>query len=1026
MTFKSTKNELLGIAPLSIKGLCLILILFSTASGFAQNLDSDTKKLIFTEALLSNMIDVEGVVIAGTIKGKVVEEGTDEPLIGATVIVKGTVKGDAVNGDGEFTIRGVSAGDQILVISYLGYKTKEIAVVVVDGGELNVTIEMLPQSLEGEEITVTAQAKGQIAAINEQRSSNTITNIVSKARIEDVPDVNAAESIGRLPGVSIQRSGGEANKVAIRGLSPKFNNVTINGVRVPSVGATDRGVDLSLISSNMLDGIEVSKANTADMDADAIGGSINLRLRTAPDEFYTDFRLQGGYTALQKEYGNYKFVGSAGDRFLNDKLGVILNLNLDRYDRSADTFSGSYEIRPNPTNNGFPTPRILGLDLNESALTRSRLGGSAIVDYKLGNGKIVANVISNQLQNDGFRRTNSFSTTASTHSYRLSEFERETSITTYSLNLEQDFNWFSYDLGASLATSNNNSPNELNWEFREDGAVPGSSLNDEVLFGDPENIPPLYLNEIEDTDLNSLNIVSQNTTEDELTFSANLKFPFQLGPNVSGYFKTGAKIRSKDRFNDRETLASNDLRFGGGQNARAAIANAIPELGLASDGSDRIPLLPVLDDYSRSNFLNGNYPLGYTLQADFLRRMTQALQSNNFLFYDGNASLGSDYTGEEKYRAAYIMSEINFGDFTFIPGMRYEGEETNYSAKFVPPSSVAAGQVPNFIDTSSTRKDDFLLPMVHLKYAPAKWLSVRAAYTQTLSRPDFSQYAPNTYIFPQGGFVNAPNVNLKNSVSTNYDLSVSLYQNKLGFFTVSGFYKEIDNLIRFVRFPLLEGQSLLPELDFKGFVTGEPIINTYINNENPAYVKGIELDWQTNFWYLPSILKGLVLNVNLTLLNSETDYPSFFVENVPISPRPPRPPFNEKVLSDTSYTARIPDQASSIANVTVGYDFKGFSGRISFYYQNESFTGNFGSRNFEINSNTGEKIFVTGDDVFTEALYRIDVSLKQKITDNIEIYSNLNNLTNEFDQNSQSDFSVNPTFIQYYGFTMDVGVRARF
>jgi len=995
----------------------LFIIAFQGANVKASNLPKTND---FLEALLNSH-----KLNASVVKGSVNDKTTGEILIGASVVIKGTVKGDAVNVDGEFTIRGVSAGDHVLVVSYLGYQRKEVPITVTDGSDFNITIEMLPQSVEGEEVVVTAQARGQISAINEQRSSNTITNIVSKDRIEDVPDVNAAESIGRLPGVSIQRSGGEANKVAIRGLSPKFNNVTINGVRVPSVGATDRGVDLSLISSNMLDGIEVSKANTADMDADAIGGSINLRLRTAPDEFYTDFRLQGGYTALQREYGNYKFVGSAGDRFLNDKLGVILNLNIDRYDRSADTFNGSYEIRPNPQNNGFPTPTILGLDLNESALTRSRLGGSAIVDYKLNNGKIIANVISNQLQNDGFRRTNSFSTINKTHSYELSEFERETSIITYSLNVEQDYNWFSYDLGASFATSDNDSPNELNWEYREDGAVPGGSLSNDILFGDPENIPPLYVNEIANTHLNSLNVVSQKTTEDELTLSANLKFPFQLGSKISGYLKTGAKIRSKDRFNDRESLASNDLRFGGGQNARAAIANAIPELGLASDGSDRIPLSPILDDYSRSNFLNGDYPLGYTLQPNLLRRMTLALQANNFLLYDGSASLGSDYEGEEKYNAFYLMGEINLGDFTLIPGARYEAEETTYKAKFVPPSTVTAGQVPNFTDTSSTRKDEFLLPMIHLKYAPAKWLSVRAAYTQTLSRPDFSQYAPNTYIFPQGGFVNAPNVNLKNSISTNYDLSVSLYQNKLGFFTVSGFYKEIDDLIRFVRFPLLEGQSLLPELDFKGFVTGQPIINTYVNNENPAYVKGIELDWQTNFWYLPSILKGLVLNVNLTLLKSETDYPSFYTENVPISPRPPSPPFNELVLRDTSYTARIPDQASSIANVTVGYDFKGFSGRVSFYYQNESFTGNFGSRGFEINS-SGEKLFVTGDDVFTDALYRIDMSLKQKITENIEIYSNLNNLTNEFDQNFQSDFSVNPTFIQYYGFTMDVGVRARF
>ena len=967
----------------------------------------------------------QGEVLDGNIVGKVIEKGTGEALIGANVILKGSSFGDATDVEGNFIIRKVEPGVHVLIVSYLGYITEEIEVVVDDGETTEINVELEAQGFEGEEITITAQVRGQVAAINEQRSSNTITNIVSKDRIEDVPDVNAAESIGRLPGVSIQRSGGEANKVAIRGLSPKFNNVTINGVRIPSVDATDRGVDLSLISSNMLDGIEISKANTPDMDADAIGGSINLRLRTAPEKPYSDFRFQGGYTELQEEYGNYKWVGSTGKRFLQEKLGIILNINLDRYDRSADTFNGNYEIRPDPSNDGFPTPRILGLNLNENSLVRSRTGGSVVMDYKLPKGRVVGNVILTQLNNEGSRRTNSFSTSGNQHSYRLTNFDRKTSISTYSLNIDQDFEWASIEGGVSIASSDSESPDERFWQFLEEGAAPGGLLTDEVLFGDPINVPPIFFNDSSNTHLDFLSITSRKTTEDETSFFTNLKVPFQIDASAKGFFKTGFKFRSKERFNDVEALGSNQLRFGDGQNARAALALAIPELGIPTNGSDRVPLIPVIDTYRRSNFLNGDYPLGFTLQSALLQRMTQALQDGNFLFYQGQTSLGNDYSGDESYLSYFIMSELNIGDFTLIPGVRYENEETNYSAKFVPPSSVGPGQVPNFSDTSATRSGSFLLPMVHLKYSPKNWLSLRLAYTNSLSRPDFSQYAPNTYIDPFGNFVNAPNTNLRTSKSENFDASLSLYQSKLGFFTVSAFYKEIEDLIRFVRFPLLDGQTILPDLNLPN-ISGEPIINTFVNNENPAFVKGIEFDWQTNFWYLPSFLKGLVLNVNLTLIDSETEYPSIFVESIPIEPRPNRPPFNERVLVDTVYTGRIPDQASSIANVTIGYDYKDFSARVSFYYQNESFTGNFGSRNFEINSSTGEKIFVTGDDVFTDDLYRIDISLKQKINENIEVFSNLNNLTNEFDQNFQSDFSVNPTFIQYYGFTMDVGLRMKF
>jgi hypothetical protein len=290
----------------------------------------------------------------GTVEGTIVETGSGEPLYGANVLLMGTSKGAAADADGKFIIRNVPVGTQTLRISYLGYQTFEETVEVTAGQVTNVELEMEWAGVEGEEITVSAQAQGQVGAINEQRKANTITNIVSSARIKELPDVNAAESVGRLPGVSIQRDGGEASKIAIRGLSPKFNNISINGVKLPSTGSGDRSVDLSLISSSMLDGIEVSKAVTPDMDADAIGGTVNLRMRTAPDETFTDVRWQGGYNALQNDYGNYKFVVSVGDRFLNKNLGVIANINLDSYNRSADTFSGGYQILADngPAHNG--------------------------------------------------------------------------------------------------------------------------------------------------------------------------------------------------------------------------------------------------------------------------------------------------------------------------------------------------------------------------------------------------------------------------------------------------------------------------------------------------------------------------------------------------------------------------------------------------------------------------------------------------------------------------------------------------
>ena len=119
---------------------------------------------------------------------------------------------------------------------------------VGEGETLRQDFKLVAVSIQGETVVVTAQASGQNAAINQQLASNAITNVVSAARIQELPDANAAESVGRLPGVSVLRSGGEGTQIVISGLQPKYNNVTVDGVRMASSNPNDRGTDLSMIS----------------------------------------------------------------------------------------------------------------------------------------------------------------------------------------------------------------------------------------------------------------------------------------------------------------------------------------------------------------------------------------------------------------------------------------------------------------------------------------------------------------------------------------------------------------------------------------------------------------------------------------------------------------------------------------------------------------------------------------------------------------------------------------------------------
>lgn len=985
----------------------IMLVLFSMVlGGGMQATASESNYESDLEALRGNSLKQ-----TGSVSGFITEAGSGEALIGANVIVKGTLKGTATDIDGAFTIRNIEVGDKVLVVSYLGFKSKEVNIAILEGENIEIQIELEWEGVTGEEVTVTAQARGQISAINQQLASNTIANVVAKDRIQELPDVNAAESIGRLPGVSLQRSGGEANKVVVRGLSPKYNTVTINGVRVPSTDTDNRSVDLSLVSSGMLDGIEVTKALTADKDADAIGGSVDLKLRTAPKGFAGSLQLQGGYTALQKTYDNYNISGSISNRFFEDKLGIIVNLNTDRYDRSADILNGNYGLK---LVNNSNIVVVNSLNLNENSNTRERIGGSIIGDYELPNGKITYNTIYNNLTNSGFGRNNIMNVASDVHTYTMSDYSNTTFILTNALNIEQDFGWISYDVGVSGTSSESKSPEDYYWEFREESARE-AVLEDTLALYD---VPTIFRNDLDRTGFFGLNKTFRVTNEDQAALQFNIEVPLSIGENVNGFIKSGGKFRRLERTNDRNQLISgNDPYYGGGANFRRSIALALPELGIDTDVA-RLPIEAFLDDYTRNNFLDGDFDIGYTPRAELMRVLTQVAEDSLFLRYSNFQSGGRDYTGDEEYNALYTMAKLDLGKYiTFIPGVRWEQEKTKYTANFItsrvdPPAGTELTEV--YRDTTSNREADFLLPMVHLQIKPSEVVTVRLAYTETISRPDYRQYAPITFYSPISNFANAPNPNLKTSKSFNYDASISIYQNKVGLLTISGFYKEIENLISGASFNLIEGQNILPGLFIEEAGSKAPSVNTSINLPEPSTIKGYEIDWQTNFWYLPSLFKGLVLNINYTHISSEAEYPTFELLQVPIEPRPRRPPFTTSVLKDTTFTSTLPDQPSDILNVTLGYDFKGFSGRVSMLYQSKTTTGSFG-RQFE-----------SADDLFVDDYLRIDVSLQQKIQADLQVYANLNNLNNRQDVRLQSNTDLYPTRKEYYGFTMDVGVRYKF
>ena len=984
---------------------------------------------------------------SGIVKGRILDRETREPLPGATVLVKGTNIGAASNINGEYTIQAAPGGKQVLNVSYVGYVSRRIEIEVVENKETVEDIFLEPTAITGQTVVVTAQAQGQLGAINQQLSSNTIENVVSKARIQELPDVNAAESIGRLPGVSIERSGGEATKIEVRGLDPKYNLITVNGVQLPATGSIgilpngqtvrsgDRSVDLSLIPSNMLDGITLKKVVTADMDPAVLGGTVDLTLKEAPAGLQGNFSAQGGYNQLQKYYGDYNFQGSVSDRFFDDKLGVIASLHADNYDRSSDKFggegSGGYQQQ---VYNGVTQAQIQELALTESKVNRKRAGASLFLDYVIPGGKVTANGFVNQLYTTGLNRINDMWVPGAGYNsnrdyYTTDQYTSTTNIFTSALGFKQDFGWISYDASVSRSGTENNEPNDRQWQFVQDQY----SFSDHLVLFPGENPAAIADSATVDpssTKLAFIYVNSYRLVENQTSTQANFRVPFRASDLVSGYMKFGGVARWVARRSDQGQQGQNGINYSTGQNATINYIGTFSQKlwGINADSINSqlgwLPITPFLIDYSRSNFLNGDYKLGMVINQGIMNRITDSLMANGrpiniWRTYYIN-SWGFDYDGIENYGAGYVMGELNLGRYlTLLPGIRYENEYTLYHGQTFAQYTQNNQELRPVIwipDTTS-RSKSLWLPDVNLIVRPTEWLQIKMARTETLARPDYIEYAPITYIDALGQNLTAANTGLQTAHSVNYDVAASVYGSSIGLLSVDGFYKKIDDLVFYATFKANPGVTIPDSAGLAippSFLTTNPRISTFLNNPNPAYYSGYSAEWQTNFWYLPGVLRGLVLDINYTHIFSKMKLQYYkSVSQIGTTPTDPRPHLVYSYV-DTSAETRMPDQPSHIFNVTLGYDLEGFSARLSYLYQTDKLT----SIGYDASGYPSPVL-----STYAGPYGRWDLTLQQRLGTHVQLFANFNNINAQPDRSLVGLNPNNPSYIEYYGFTMDLGFR---
>lgn len=311
-------------------------------------------------------------VTAGSIRGHVTDVATGEPVIGAMVILNEGKAREVSGLDGSYRFINLSAGTYTIQVSYVSFNPVTRTIQLTDvSADIAADISLGANNntaLQAVTVSAGKDGAGEQTARNMERNADQVMNILSGRAIQVSPDLTVANAVQRISGVTIERnSNGDGQYAILRGMDKRYNYTLVNGIKIPSPDDKYRYVPLDIFPSDLLDRLEVYKALTPSMEGDAIGGVVNMVMKDAPDRLSVQANIAGGYNELfagrdftgydyrsvnkQSPYEQYgkaynarpsdfpsgtidytarkiipNLIGgfSAGNRFLHDKLGVIV------------------------------------------------------------------------------------------------------------------------------------------------------------------------------------------------------------------------------------------------------------------------------------------------------------------------------------------------------------------------------------------------------------------------------------------------------------------------------------------------------------------------------------------------------------------------------------------------------------------------------------------------------------------------------------------------------------------------------
>ena len=778
----------------------------------------------------------------GLVTGRVLD--TSQALLqGARVEIAPSGQSVVSDAKGQFTISGLGTGKYTVKISYLGFEPFSTEVAVESGSVANVDA-ILQVAKRNEQVTVSAGRQfGELEALNRERTSDNILQVLPSEVITSLPNTNVADAIGRLPSVSLERDEGEGKYVQIRGTEPRLTNVTIDGIHLPSPESV-RNVKLDVIPADLVDSVELSKTLSANQDAGAIGGSVNLVTKSAPDVPYINVVGLGGYTPISNGRFNDQFTGTIGQRFGKSKrLGVMFGGSYDWNQRAIE------DLEPVPGANSLPGGGVfLGPnteDIRQYLYDRTRYGFGGGIDYKLGE-------MSSAYLRGLFSRFNDYgqdwiyspsvgnfltpTTTDATGNMGFTNVYRQPQqqifsmnagahqvLGTYLLNYEVGFSQARYTGGYPRASFDGPTGIAFGVDVT-DPSVPKFPVLNGVNINDPTTYS-----------LNSLNFANDSTFERDVVGSASIAKQYSLGSHFST-FEMGLKIGDA-----RKTQSYNDSSFS-------------PNGTVLMDS--------FLNPFKNNNYYFGNFNYGPVTNYNTILAYYNA---NPGAFTGGPnlaANLSNDFDISERIYAGYAMNTVTLGKFRWQAGLRIESTQDSLLGNVVNLDSSGnfASSSPFPANNSYTN----FFPSTNLAYRLNDDTILRVAYAMGIARPNFGDLAPSVFYDPTSvPPVSAGNPNLKPTSSQNFDVLIERYLKPVGILQGGFFYKYLNDPI----YVVTTTRAIAP---YAGSEQTQPV------NGPHAHVAGLELSWAQPLHFLPGALNGMGIRANYSYTTSQASFPSGF------------------------------------------------------------------------------------------------------------------------------------------------------